>query len=153
MFLENNRSRSLRILIADSDVRRGQSIEQQFNKLGCLSVLNVCTYRDLRILTYYCPQRLSLVVVNAELLSEMAMDPLDFFGENPLIRHLLIFNPNDDHQWSKTFFNPHPQRWMRLVSKINLPRLADFLMLADPALKEIAEPASTKSTLSPCANR
>lgn len=41
MFLENNRSRSLRILIADSDVRRGLSIEQQFNKLGCLSVVNV----------------------------------------------------------------------------------------------------------------
>ncbi|WP_460128790.1 hypothetical protein [Pseudomonas sp. H1_D05] len=81
MFLENNRSRSLRILIADNDVRRGLSIEQQFNKLGCLSVVNVCTYRDLRVLTYYCPQRLSLVVVNAELLNEMAMDPLDFLGK------------------------------------------------------------------------
>ncbi|WP_460128788.1 hypothetical protein [Pseudomonas sp. H1_D05] len=70
-----------------------------------------------------------------------------------MIRHLLIFNPSDDHQWSKTVFNPHPQRWMRLVSKIDLPRLADFLMLADPTLKELAEPASSDSTLSSGANR
>lgn len=127
----------MKILIADKNIERGKWIEQQFNKLGYFSVLTLSNYRDLRTLTYYCPQRLGMVVVNEELLEEIAIEATIFFEENSLIRHLLVFNPTKDHAWSKTFFNPHPTRWMRLVSNFDFEQLADFLMLVDPVSEEI----------------
>ncbi|WP_277761960.1 hypothetical protein [Pseudomonas sp. A34-9] len=129
----------MKILIADKDIKRGESIEHQFNKLGYFSVLTLSNYRDLRTLTYYCPQRLGMVVVSEELLEEMAIEPTRFFEENALIRHLLVFNPKKDHLWSKTFFNPHPTRWMRLVSKFDFEQLTDFLMLVDPVSEEVIQ--------------
>jgi hypothetical protein len=77
-----------------------------------------------------------MVVTNVELLEELAISPTSFFEENVLIRHLLVFDQKKDHAWSKTFFNPHPVRWMRLISKFDFEQLVDFLMLVDPALED-----------------
>lgn len=136
MFFEKTNCRALRILIADKDIKSGKLIERQLNRLGYFNVLHISTYRDLRMLTYYCPQRLGMVVTNVELLEELAISPTSFFEENVLIRHLLVFDQKKDHAWSKTFFNPHPVRWMRLISKFDFEQLVDFLMLVDPALED-----------------
>lgn len=83
-------NKTLRILIADEQHFQRLRIERLFNQLDYYRVAPVQSLEELLTLIEYGGVPFDLVVVNASL-SGGALDLTDYFLDNPLVRHALIY--------------------------------------------------------------
>lgn len=127
--------KSLRILVADQECTRRSMIENDLIGLGYYRVTPAICFSDLITLTHYSPdpfERFDLVVINAELVTAAGVKALDFCLENARLRHVLVYDSGFQRRLPRTF-NQSPSQQIRLINKINLTQLVDFLSLIDPS--------------------
>jgi hypothetical protein len=84
-------SKSLRILIADTQHFHRMRIERLFNQLGYFRVAPVQGVEELLSLMEYSSEPFDLVVVNGAL-ANGRLNLFDFFVDNPQARHAFIFD-------------------------------------------------------------
>jgi CheY-like chemotaxis protein len=112
-------NKALRILIADEQHFQRMRIERLFNQLSYYRVAPVHSLSELLNLVEYGCEPFDLVVINASL-ANGTLDLLDFFRDNPQVRHAFIY----DGQQAKVPPIPGSEQQKVQVSHALLPDLA-----------------------------
>lgn len=84
-------NKALRILIVDEQHLQRMKIERLFNQLSYYRVAPVQSLSELLNLVEYGCEPFDLVVINASL-ANGTLDLLDFFRDNPQVRHAFIYD-------------------------------------------------------------
>ncbi|MBX9404843.1 hypothetical protein K5E40_04025 [Pseudomonas baetica] len=130
-------SKSFRVLVADPQSEQRSLIEKDLNVFGYYRIATASSFRDLVTLTHYSPdpgERFDLLIVNANLITAAGINARDFCLNNPRLRHALIYEPERQQRWSKTF-TERPRQQVRLIRTIDRAELMDFLLAIDPAFE------------------
>lgn len=123
----------MRLLITDQDCRRRVVIEKTLAALGYFRVCPTKSFHELTALTHYSPRlydRFDLLIVNAELISAVGLDALDFCVNNSRLRHVLIYGAKAGLDTPKTL-SERPNHQVRLIETICYDALVDFLKVID----------------------
>ena len=104
--------------------------------LAILGYFRVCptkSFHELTALTHYSPDlydRFDLLIINADLISAVGLDALDFCVNNSRLRHVLIYDSKAAPVTPKTLFE-RPNHRVRRIKTISYDALVDFLKLTD----------------------
>lgn len=123
----------MRLLIADHDSTRRASVEKTLAILGYFRVCPTRSFDELTALTHFSPglyDRFDLLIINAELISAVGLDTLDFCVNNSRLRHVLIYDSTAAPDTPKTL-SKRSNHQVRLIETISYDALVDFLKLID----------------------
>lgn len=132
-------NKALRILIADAQHFNRMKIERLFNSLDYYRVAPVQSLGELLTLVDYGCEPFDVVVINAQLAAG-SLDLLEFFLDNPQVRHALIYNEGSAPLQSAAGFAQDNVQ----VSHLTLPGLSAINQL----MALIDAPASRRKALS-----
>ena len=135
-------NKALRILIADAQHFQRMRIERLLNQLNYYCIAPVHDLEELLTLIEYGCEPFDLVVINASL-ANGALNLLDFFRDNPQVRHAFIY----DGQHAA--LPPIPARDQQKI-QVSLAVLPDLLAiqrcmaLVDPRLPSVGTVISVR---------